>query len=163
MIALLVALCFALAVGLAAALLSLWRLQTSIGAEIEDHVDAALKEFKKRSQRTRVGTTVEQMVPFVRDMPFDPSDMRIVSGGPVDYVVFDGLCDGEVRELVFLDVKTGKGKANHPQRQVQRCADLGLVRFAILEVDASGAVRYRPSPRSIEVGDPVGSPTIDLR
>lgn len=133
----------ALAIALLVSVVKLRVLQASIARLVEDEVDGAIKEFKKRSERTRVGTTVEQMVPFVREMPFDPSDMRILSGGPVDYVVFDGLCDGEVRELVFLDVKTGKAKTNRPQRQVRQCADLGRVRFATFEVDSDGESTYR--------------------
>ena len=43
----------------------------------------AIKEFKKRSGRTRFGHPVEQMVPFVKELPYDPSDMRILSGGPI--------------------------------------------------------------------------------
>lgn len=145
MTALLVLLCAALLVALVAALLNLWHLHASITRRVEDEVELAIREFKRRSARTRVGTTVEQMVPFLQEIPFDPSDMRILSGGPVDYVVFDGLCDGDVRELVFLDVKTGKGKASHVQRQVKRCAEDGHVSFAIFEVDDRGGTRYRSS------------------
>jgi predicted Holliday junction resolvase-like endonuclease len=132
-------------------LLKLRRVRESIPEIVEEEIDTAIKEFKKRSGRTRVGTTVEQMVPFVKEMPFDPSDMRILSGGPVDYVIFDGLCDGNVRELVFLDVKTGKAKTNSAQKQVKRCADLGRVRFAIFEVDERGEATYLPSKRVDEV------------
>jgi predicted Holliday junction resolvase-like endonuclease len=153
MTALLVLFCVALFVALVVCLLSLLRLQAALSDRVDEQVDLAIKDFKKRSGRTRVGTTVEQMVPFVKDMPFDPSDMRILSGGPVDYVVFDGLCDGEVQELVFLDIKTGKGKVNSVQRQVKRCADLGLVSFGVFEVDERGKVRYRSSDRVERVVD----------
>ena len=153
MLALLVLACVALSAALVACLLSLWRLQAALSDRVDEEVDLAIKEFKKRSGRTRVGTTVEQMVPFVKDIPFDPSDMRILSGGPVDYVVFDGLCDGEVRQLVFLDIKTGSGKTNKAQRQVKRCADLGLVSFGLFEVNESGGARYRSSGHAERVVD----------
>ena len=146
----LVLLCLALSVALAVTQLSLRSLRESLPALVEEGVDQAVKEFKKRSARTRVGTTVEQMVPFVKEMPFDPSDMRILSGGPVDYVVFDGLCDGNLRELVFLDVKTGKGKTNDAQKQVERCAALRRVRFGVFAVDEQGHASYKPSPRVVD-------------
>ncbi|MDQ3878031.1 MAG: hypothetical protein M3290_06745 [Actinomycetota bacterium] len=145
MTALLVTLCIGLFVALLMCLVRLWRLEATTSEMVHDQVDLALKEFKKRSARTRVGTTVEQLVPLIKELPFDPSDMRILSGGPVDYIVFDGLCDGEVRQLVFLDIKTGTGKANQAQIQVRRCVDAGLVDFALFEVDERGHVRYRPS------------------
>ena len=136
-----------LAIALFITVVKLHATRASIPDLISDGIDAALKDFKKRSGRTRVGTTVEQMVPFVKEMPFDPSDMRILSGGPVDYIVFDGLCEGKVKELVFLDVKTGKATTNGAQRQVQECADLGRVRFALFEVSADGESTYSPSKR----------------
>src|SRR5688572_23124401 len=117
---LLVVLCVALFVALVALSAAFRRLRRSIPILVEDEREAAIKEFKKRSGRTRVGTTVEQLVPYVSELPFDPSDMRILSGGPVDFVVFDGLCEGNVRELVFLDVKTGRRRrTSTEQKQVQ--------------------------------------------
>ncbi|MFN2595478.1 MAG: Holliday junction resolvase-like protein [Actinomycetota bacterium] len=145
MTALLATLCVALSVALVISLLKLWRLEATAAEIAKEQVNLAIKEFRKRSERTRVGTTVEQLIPLVKELPFDPSDMRILSGGPVDYIVFDGLCDGEVRQLVFLDVKTGTGKVNQAQKQVRRCAEAGLVSFALFEVDERGQVRYRPS------------------
>ena len=159
MTTLLAVLCVVLSIALIRLSLKLWRLQGSIPELIEEETGAAIKEFKKRSGRTRVGTTVEQMVPFVTEMPYDPSDMRILSGGPVDYVVFDGLCDGEVRELVFLDVKTGKARTNLAQKQVQRCAHLGRVRFALFEVDESGRASFKPSRRIDEIVESIDDDT----
>lgn len=153
MTAVLAVLCIVLSIAFIALLVEVRRLRQSIPDLVDEEVDMAIKEFKKRSGRTRVGTTVEQMVPFVREMPFDPSDMRILSGGPVDYVVFDGLCDGDLRELVFLDVKTGKAKMNDAQKQVQRCADLGRVRFALFEVTEDGESTFKPSKRVDEIVD----------
>lgn len=147
----LVILSIVLSIAVIALLAEIRRVRQSIPGLLEEEAHLAVKEFKKRSGRTRVGTTVEQMVPFVKELPFDPSDMRILSGGPVDYVVFDGLCDGELRELVFLDVKTGKAKKNEAQKQVQRCADLGRVRFALFEVTEHGESSFKPSKRVDEI------------
>lgn len=144
-------LCIVLSIAVIALLAEIRRVRQSIPSLLEQEAHLAVKEFKKRSGRTRVGTTVEQMVPFVKELPFDPSDMRILSGGPVDYVVFDGLCDGELKELVFLDVKTGKARMNDAQKQVQRCADLGRVRFALFEVTEDGQSSFKPSKRVDEI------------
>lgn len=151
MTASLVVLCIVLSIAFIVLLVKLRRLRRSIPDLVGEEVGMAIKEFKKRSGRTRVGTTVEQLVPFVKEMPFDPSDMRILSGGPVDYIVFDGLCDGDLRELVFLDIKTGKAKKNDAQKQVQRCADLGRVRFALFEVTQDGESTFKPSKRVDEI------------
>lgn len=59
----LVVLCIVLFVALVALIVEFRRLRRSIPDLVEDEIDAAIKEFKKRSGRTRLGTTVEQLVP----------------------------------------------------------------------------------------------------
>lgn len=142
MTTLLAILCIILSVSVLVALLTVRRLRGSIPGIVDEAVEATLRDFKKRSGRTRVGTTVEQLVPFMKEFPYDPSDVRIISGGPVDYIVFDGLSDGKIRELVFLDVKTGTARTNKPQKQVEDCAFRGQVRFTLFEVDSSGATSH---------------------
>ena len=38
---------------------------------------------------------------------FNPKDARFL-GTPLDFIVFDGLDEGEVRRVVFVEVKTGR-------------------------------------------------------
>jgi predicted Holliday junction resolvase-like endonuclease len=38
---------------------------------------------------------------------FNPKDARFL-GTPLDFVVFDGLDEGEVRRIVFVEVMTGR-------------------------------------------------------
>lgn len=145
-----------LLIALVRATYRLWRLEASLDEMLQERSEAAVRDFKKRSARTRVGTTVEQMVPFVRELPYDPSDMRILSGGPVDYIVFDGLCDGELRDLVFLDIKTGNATLNKAQKQVRRCADEGRVGFATLTISAEGEVAHK-GPQNARLAPAVGT------
>lgn len=109
----------------------------------------AVDEFKKGSGRTRVGKTVEKFIPMLDEFHYDPSDARFI-GDPVDYVVFDGLTDGEVRELVFIEVKSGKEGPTKEQRQIERCALLQQVRFGLFKVDAEGNATLKLSKRPDE-------------
>ena len=118
-------------------------------ASIPDLCDAAVEEWKKRSGRVRVGTTVEQLVPFMESFPYDPSDMRLISGGPIDYVVFDGLTDGDIQRLVFLDVKTGNARVKErSQRQVRLCAARGEVDFEIFRIESNGNATLKRAERA---------------
>ncbi len=113
-----------------------WRLRSSMPALLEEARTAGVAAFKKHSGRTRLGNTVEHYVPFLEDFPFDPSDARLISGGPVDYVIFDGLTEGRVRAVVFVDVKTGMGKLSSVQKQVRDCVVRGgRVDFIEFHVD----------------------------
>lgn len=127
-------------------LVRIQRLKASIEAERA----LAVKEFKKASGRTRVVKTVEKLVPIMEEFGFDPSDARFI-GDPIDYVVFDGLTEGEVRDLVFIEVKSGRDRLAEVQRQVERCAALGRVRFGIFTIDPTGDAKLTMSARVEEI------------
>jgi predicted Holliday junction resolvase-like endonuclease len=59
-----------------------------------------------RSQAIIAGKVHEQLIPYLPAFPFNPKDVRFL-GSPVDLVVFDGLAEGRLRRVVFLEVKTG--------------------------------------------------------
>jgi predicted Holliday junction resolvase-like endonuclease len=61
----------------------------------------------KRSKNVIKGKTTEHLVPYMEDFDYNPSDCRFL-GSPIDIIVFDGLSDGDVKEVVFLEIKTGK-------------------------------------------------------
>lgn len=62
----------------------------------------------QRSLAVTAGKVHEQLVPYLPEFGFNPKDARFL-GSPVDLVIFDGLAAGNVRRVVFLEVKTGSG------------------------------------------------------
>jgi predicted Holliday junction resolvase-like endonuclease len=129
---------FGLGVGIAIGLLLAWvyfliwkvRYTTSIR---EDAVH--------RSQAVTAGKVHEQMIPYLPGFPFNPKDVRFL-GSPIDLVVFDGLAEGEVRRVVFLEVKTGRAGLTSRERSVRAAVQAGEVEWAELRVGrpfASGA------------------------
>jgi predicted Holliday junction resolvase-like endonuclease len=58
------------------------------------------------SRTSRYGVGGENVAPWMLGFPYE---LRAASflGKPVDYLVFDGLDEGELREIVFVEVKTG--------------------------------------------------------
>jgi predicted Holliday junction resolvase-like endonuclease len=79
-----------------------------------------------RSQATISGLVHEQLLPFLPEFPFNPKDARFL-GTPVDLVVFDGLDAGQVRGIVFLEVKTGGATLSARERQVRDAIKAGNV------------------------------------
>src|SRR5690242_2884205 len=63
----------------------------------------------QQSRAVSRGQMYEQFVPHLPDFEFNPKDARFL-GQPVDFVVFDGLDDGDLRRIVFVEVKTGDSK-----------------------------------------------------
>ena len=72
----------------------------------------------KRSQAVSAGKAYEQLAPFLPGFAFDPKDARFL-GSPVDLVVFDGMTQGRVRRVVFVEVKTGQSHLSDRERQIR--------------------------------------------
>ena len=75
----------------------------------------------KRSEAVIQGKVTEHLIPFFPDFKYNPKDARFM-GTPVDLVVFDGLSEGEMRNVVFVEVKTGKtANLSSRERMVRNC------------------------------------------
>ena len=82
------------------------------------HTSAIRQDAVQRSQAVTVGKVSEQLVPLLPGFAFNPKDARFL-GSPVDLIVFDGLNDGTVRQVVFIEVKTGAAGLSSRERQVR--------------------------------------------
>jgi predicted Holliday junction resolvase-like endonuclease len=72
----------------------------------------------QRSLAVTTGKVYEQLVPYLPDFPFNPKDVRFL-GSPVDLVVFDGLSEGAVKRIVFVEIKTGGAGLSARERGVR--------------------------------------------
>lgn len=71
-----------------------------------------------KSQSVTMGKMTEHMVPYLPGFRFNPSDARFI-GSPIDFIVFDGLGDDEVRNIVFVEIKTGASNLSTRERSVR--------------------------------------------
>ncbi len=76
------------------------------------------RETLQRSLAVTAGKVFEQLVPYLPGFPYNPKDARFL-GSPVDFVVFDGLNDGDVKRVVFVEVKTGASELSPRERRVR--------------------------------------------
>jgi predicted Holliday junction resolvase-like endonuclease len=86
-----------------------------------------------RSQAITAGKVHEQLLPYFPDFPYNPKDVRFL-GSPTDLIVFDGLADGEVRRVVFLEVKTGGSCLTERERSVRDAIQAGDVEWLEVRV-----------------------------
>jgi len=82
------------------------------------HTVAIRQDAVLRSQAVTVGKVSEQLLPYLPGFRFNPKDARFL-GSPVDLVVFDGLDEGELRGVWFLEVKTGNAVLSGRERQIR--------------------------------------------
>lgn len=85
----------------------------------------------QRSQAVTAGKVYEQLVPYLPGFPFNPKDVRFL-GTPVDLVVFDGLSEGAVRRIVFVEVKTSGSDLSARERRVRDAVNARRVEWSEL-------------------------------
>ena len=90
----------------------------------------------KRSEAAIRGKVTEHLAPFFPDFRYNPKDVRFI-GTPVDLVVFDGLSEGELRKIVFIEVKSGeKAELTERERMVKKCVENRNVTFELIHYQA---------------------------
>jgi predicted Holliday junction resolvase-like endonuclease len=89
-----------------------------------------------QSRAVARGQIYEQLVPYLPGFQFNPKDAQFL-GRPVDFVVFDGLEEGELRRIVFVEVKTGGARLTTRQRLVRNAIREGSIEWVELRADAN--------------------------
>jgi predicted Holliday junction resolvase-like endonuclease len=97
------------------------------------------KNAVDQSRAITRGQIYEQLVPYLPEFAFNPKDAQFL-GKPVDFVVFDGLDEGEVRRVVFVEVKTGASKLTSRERLVRDAVRAGRVEWTEIRAGTSAAV-----------------------
>ncbi|NYT21874.1 MAG: Holliday junction resolvase, partial [Methanomicrobiales archaeon] len=96
--------------------------------------EAIRTDAVKRSESVTRGKITEHLVPFFPQFPYDPRDARFL-GSPVDLIVFDGLADGRIREIVFAEIKTSRNPSlSAREREVRECIGERRVSYTLLQV-----------------------------
>lgn len=96
-----------------------------------------------RSRQIIGGNFSEQLAPYLPDFPFDPTEARFI-GKPVDFLVFSGLSQGEVNEVVFVEVKSGGSRMNRNESSLKAAINEKRVRFAEYRVPQDLTREIRP-------------------
>jgi predicted Holliday junction resolvase-like endonuclease len=120
----------ALVVGLAIGLLAAW---AYIIAWKIRYAARLREDAVQRSLAVTSGKVHEQLIPYLPTFDYNPKDVRFL-GSPVDLVVFDGLAEGEVRRIIFLEVKTGRAGLTSRERSVREVVQTRRVEWVELRV-----------------------------
>ncbi len=98
------------------------------------------KEILDKSRAGIKGRIGEQIVPFIKQFKYNPSDARFI-GSPIDYVIFNGyteLKDNKKRKsitVVFVEVKTGeKASLTYLQRKIKRAIEEKNVKWETIHI-----------------------------
>lgn len=112
------------------------RLQERESARLEferwkvEHTKTERADAVKQSRAVNKGLISEHFAPFLENWPYNPKDCKF-SGQPIDYLVFDGMDDGELKQIVLVDVKTGQSQLTTREKQVRDAVAFGKVKFEV--------------------------------
>ena len=104
--------------------------------EIKDRLDA-LKKFKisvdktseARALSTGLGKVMQNVLPYYKDFDSQVSlaDCRFLAA-QLDIIVFEGASNNHIKNITFMDAKTGKAPPQKNQKQIRDAVNDGKVR-----------------------------------
>lgn len=68
------------------------------------------------------GKVSETFAPFLKGFPFKSSECKFL-GDPIDYVVFEGLDERDIKGVHFVEVKQGTSRLSKHQKQIKDLID----------------------------------------
>ena len=86
------------------------------------------KQAIMQSRAVLGGQFSEQLAPFLPNFKFLPTECRFV-GKPIDLIVFKGMDDKDINEVVFVEVKSGNAKLSENEKKLKEIIDQKKVRW----------------------------------
>ena len=75
-----------------------------------------------RSRSVLLGNVNEKVAPLLPNFPYYYKDMVFV-GKWIDYVVFNWLSSGELKNIIFLEIKSWTSTLNRNERMIKECTE----------------------------------------
>lgn len=90
--------------------------------DFETSVPEIRKDAIKHSRSVIAGQMSEQIAPYFPDFPYKPTEARFI-GKPIDFVVFKGMDEKKIEEVIFVEVKTGQSGLNNTERSLRNAIE----------------------------------------
>ena len=119
-------------IGIVLALLSVAALKPSFTRDLRRNAVSQSKAITR-------GQIYEQFATYFPGFQFNPKDAQFL-GKPVDFVVFDGLDEGRLRRIVFVEVKTGGAALTTRERRVRDVIRSGAIEWREIRLEGASAL-----------------------
>src|SRR3989338_576608 len=84
----------------------------------EDEIPEIRETAIKQSRAVLAGQFSEQIAPYMPNFPYKPTEARFI-GKPIDFVVFKGMDERKIEEVVFVEVKTGQSQLSKTEKTLR--------------------------------------------
>ena len=91
------------------------------------------KDAVKKSKDVTLGYVHEKLAPILPNFPYNYKDLTFL-GKWVDYVVFDWLNEGNLKQIVFLEIKSGWSRMNQNEKAIKTIIDARRVRHEVMRI-----------------------------
>lgn len=99
----------------------------------QEEIERARKEAIAQSRSVLGGKFIEQIVPYLPDFKYDPTEARFI-GSPIDLIVFPGLATGDPKEIVIVEIKSGKSPhLTASEAKIRELIENGMVRWELIQ------------------------------
>lgn len=92
------------------------------------------EEAVEKSRQVLGGQFSEQLAPYLPDFKYKPTEARFV-GKPIDFIVFKGMDEKDIKEVIFVEVKSGKSGLSTVERRLRDVVKEGKVSWEEYRVD----------------------------
>jgi len=74
------------------------------------------------------GQFSEQLAPYLPGFDYLPTECKFI-GKPIDFLVFRGIDNKEIEEVVFVEIKSGKSKISPQEKTLKKVIEDKRVRW----------------------------------
>ncbi len=111
--------------------LVIWYLIAKLYFEIK--VRWQRKNAVERSKSVLIWQVNEKIAPILPWFPYNYKDLVFI-GKWIDYLVFDWLSKWNLREIIFLEIKSGNSGLNRNETMIKKCIENGKIAYDILRI-----------------------------
>ncbi len=96
--------------------------------EWEGALPGLKKEAIMKSRSVIGGQFSEQLAPFLPNFKYLPTECKFI-GKPIDLLVFRGMDEKKIDEVVFIEVKSGNAKLSSQEKNLKEAIEKGKVKW----------------------------------
>ena len=114
------------------------------------------KDAIMKSRAVLGGHFSENLAPFLPNFPYKPNECSFL-GKPIDFLVFEGSDEKDIREVIFVEVKSGKAKLSQHEKNLKETIEKKRVRWEEYripeELTQKGDIEERVDKVVEDIGD----------
>ncbi len=86
------------------------------------------KDAILKSRSVLSGQFSEQLAPYLPDFQYLPTECRFM-GKPIDFIVFKGMDEKKIDEVIFVEVKSGNAKLTEHEKNLKETIEKKKVKW----------------------------------